>query len=99
VCADGKQAFTSDNGRPIQSIWKTRVYDYLVAELQCPCVIKRAWFDEEQAVIHARQWQGEADPVEKVQNDLRDLLRLLFTYFKPSLEGDFGWVTAYRARQ
>ena len=31
----------------------------------------------------------------KVKNDLRDLLTLLFTYFRPSLEGDFGWVTYY----
>lgn len=33
----------------------------------------------------------------KVQNNLRDLLTLLFTYFGPSLEGDFSWVAAYRA--
>jgi hypothetical protein len=35
--------------------------------------------------------------LEKVQSNVRDLLTLLFTYFKPSLEGDFGWVVAYRA--
>jgi hypothetical protein len=40
---------------------------------------------------------GPEASLEKVQNHVRDLLTLLFTYFKPSLEGDFGWVAAYRA--
>ena len=40
---------------------------------------------------------GPEASLEKVQNNLRDLLTLLFTYFRPSLEGDFSWVTAYRA--
>lgn len=39
---------------------------------------------------------GSEASLEKVQNDLRDLLTLLFTSCKPSLEGDFGWVAAYR---
>ena len=34
--------------------------------------------------------------LEKVKNELRDLLTLLFTYFRPSLEGDFSWVAYYR---
>lgn len=34
--------------------------------------------------------------LDKVKNDLRDLLTLLFTYFRPSLEGDFIWVAFYR---
>ncbi len=33
--------------------------------------------------------------LEKVQNGLRDLITLLLTYFRPSLEGDFSWVGAY----
>jgi len=33
----------------------------------------------------------------KVQHQLRDQLALLFTYFQPSLVGDFDWVPAYRA--
>jgi hypothetical protein len=40
---------------------------------------------------------GPEASLEKVQNNARDLLTLLFTYFRPSLEGDFGWVAAYRA--
>ena len=35
--------------------------------------------------------------LDKVKNELRDLCTLLFTYFGPSLVGDFDWVTAYRA--
>jgi hypothetical protein len=42
---------------------------------------------------------GPEASLEKVQNDLRDLFTLMFTYFRQSLEGDFGWVAAYRARQ
>jgi hypothetical protein len=34
--------------------------------------------------------------LEKVKSELRDLLTLLFTYFEPSLRGDFDWVSAYR---
>jgi hypothetical protein len=34
--------------------------------------------------------------LEKVKNELRDLLTLLFTYLEPSLHGDFDWVSAYR---
>lgn len=34
--------------------------------------------------------------LEKVQNEVRDLCTLLFTYFRPSLEGDFSWVAYYR---
>lgn len=34
--------------------------------------------------------------LDKVKNDLRDLLTLLFTYFRPSLEGDFSWIAFYR---
>src|ERR1043165_9678567 len=34
--------------------------------------------------------------LDKVKNELRDLLTLLFTYFRPSLDGDFGWVPSYR---
>jgi hypothetical protein len=37
----------------------------------------------------------QASP-EKVKNELRDLLTLLFTYLEPSLRGDFDWVSAYR---
>jgi hypothetical protein len=40
---------------------------------------------------------GPEASLEKVQNNLRDLLTLLFTYFRTSLEGDFSWVAAYRA--
>ena len=35
--------------------------------------------------------------LDKVKNEVRDLCTLLFTYFQPSLEGDFGWVASYRA--
>jgi hypothetical protein len=35
--------------------------------------------------------------LEKVQAGLHDLLTLLFTYFRPSLDGDFSWVASYRA--
>jgi hypothetical protein len=35
--------------------------------------------------------------LDKVKNELRDLCTLLFTYFRPSLEGNFDWVAAYRA--
>jgi hypothetical protein len=35
--------------------------------------------------------------LDKVKNQLRDLCTLLFTYFRPSLEGDFEWVPTYRA--
>lgn len=34
--------------------------------------------------------------LDKVKNELRDLCTLLFTYFQPSLSGDFDWVTTYR---
>lgn len=34
--------------------------------------------------------------LDKVKNEVRDLLTLLFTYFRPSLEGDFGWTAYYR---
>lgn len=39
---------------------------------------------------------GPEASLEKVQSNLRDLLTLLFTYFRPSLEGDFAWIAAYR---
>jgi hypothetical protein len=35
--------------------------------------------------------------LEKVKNELRDLCTLLFTYFRPSLDGDFAWVAGYDA--
>jgi hypothetical protein len=35
--------------------------------------------------------------LDKVKNELRDLFTLLFTYFQPSLSGDFDWLAAYRA--
>jgi hypothetical protein len=35
--------------------------------------------------------------LDKVKNDLRDLLTLLFTYLHSSLAGNFDWVTFYRA--
>ncbi len=34
--------------------------------------------------------------LDKVKNELRDLCALLFTYFRPSLDGEFDWVAAYR---
>ena len=34
--------------------------------------------------------------LEKVKNQLRDLLTLLFTYLEPSLSGNFDWVAMYR---
>jgi hypothetical protein len=34
--------------------------------------------------------------LDKVKNELRDLCTLLFTYFEPSLTGDFEWVATYR---
>jgi hypothetical protein len=34
--------------------------------------------------------------LDKVKNELRDLCTLLFTYFRPSLVGDFDWIEAYR---
>jgi hypothetical protein len=34
--------------------------------------------------------------LDKVKNEVRDLCTLLFTYFRPSLEGDFSWVAFYR---
>jgi hypothetical protein len=34
--------------------------------------------------------------LDKVKNELRDLCTLLFTYFQPSLTGDFDWVATYR---
>lgn len=34
--------------------------------------------------------------LDKVKNEVRDLLTLLFTYFRPSLEGDFSWTAYYR---
>jgi hypothetical protein len=37
--------------------------------------------------------------LDKVKNELRDLCTLLFTYFRPSLDGDFDWVAAYRAHR
>ncbi|HEU4726547.1 MAG TPA: hypothetical protein VFT22_01605 [Kofleriaceae bacterium] len=40
---------------------------------------------------------GPEASLEKVKNDLRDLFTLLFTYFGPSLEGDFDWTATYRA--
>jgi hypothetical protein len=40
---------------------------------------------------------GPEASLEKVQNNVRVLLTLLFTYFRPSLEGDFGWIATYRA--
>ena len=40
---------------------------------------------------------GPEASLEKVKNQLRDLFTLLFTYFKPAIDGDFGWVAAYRA--
>jgi hypothetical protein len=39
---------------------------------------------------------GAHASLDKVKNELRDLLTLLFTYFRSSLEGDFGWVAFYR---
>jgi hypothetical protein len=33
----------------------------------------------------------------RVESQLRDQLTFLFTYFAPSLVGDFAWVAAYRA--
>jgi hypothetical protein len=35
--------------------------------------------------------------LEKVKNGIRDLCTIVFTHFRPTLEGDFGWVEAYRA--
>jgi len=35
--------------------------------------------------------------LDKVKNEIRDLCTLLFAYFRPSLEGDFDWISAYRA--
>lgn len=40
---------------------------------------------------------GPEASLEKVKSDLHDLFTLLFTYFRPSLEGDFSWTTTYRA--
>jgi hypothetical protein len=40
---------------------------------------------------------GPEASLEKVKNDLHDLFTLLFTYFRPSLEGDFGWTKTYRS--
>jgi len=40
-----------------------------------------------------------ATSLDKVKNDLRDLVTLLFTYFRPSLDGDFSWVTTYLAHR
>ena len=34
--------------------------------------------------------------LDKVKNEVRDLCTLLFTYFRPSLDGDFEWVATYR---
>lgn len=36
---------------------------------------------------------GPEASLEKVKNDLRDLLTLLFVYFPQSLEGDFAWTS------
>lgn len=40
---------------------------------------------------------GPGASLEKVKNGLHDLFTLLFTYFRPSLEGDFDWIETYRA--
>jgi hypothetical protein len=37
--------------------------------------------------------------LDKVKNEVRDLCTLLFTYFRPSLDGDFEWVATYRAHR
>lgn len=37
--------------------------------------------------------------LDKVKNEVRDLCTLLFTYFRPSLDGDFDWVATYRAHR
>lgn len=42
------------------------------------------------------QFAGHAS-LDKLKNGVRDLCTLLFTYFRPSLEGDFSWVAYYRA--
>jgi hypothetical protein len=34
--------------------------------------------------------------LDKVQCEVRDLCTLLLTYFRPSLEGRFDWILAYR---
>jgi|GEM_PF-3020444 len=34
---------------------------------------------------------------EKVRNELRDQLTLLFTFFRSSIDGDFDWIPSYRA--
>lgn len=34
--------------------------------------------------------------LDKVKNELRDLFTLLFTYFQPSLTGDFDWVATFQ---
>lgn len=39
---------------------------------------------------------GAQASLEKVQKELHDLFTLLFTYFRPSLEGDFSWTAYYR---
>lgn len=39
---------------------------------------------------------GPGASLEKVKSDLRALFTLLFTYFRPSLEGDFSWTKTYR---
>jgi hypothetical protein len=35
--------------------------------------------------------------LDKVKNEIRDELTLVFTFCRPSLDGDFDWVPAYRA--
>lgn len=41
-------------------------------------------------------FRGTHASLEKVKNELRDWFTLLFTYFRPSLEGDFSWVAYFR---
>lgn len=40
---------------------------------------------------------GPGASLEKVKSGLHDLFTLLFTYFRPSLEGDFDWTKIYRS--
>jgi hypothetical protein len=40
---------------------------------------------------------GPEASLEKVKNQLHDLFTLLFTYFRPSLEGDFGWTKIFHS--
>jgi len=40
---------------------------------------------------------GAVASLDKVKSDVHDLLTLLFTYLRPSLDGDFDWIPVYRA--